>query len=207
MTSGLLFRRPGLTRSRLRRLGWRRVLFLTVIAFFVIDLLRIARSGSPSSLELGPPLPEARYQERIFIASIHWNNEAILRSHWNNALLNLVRTLGPQNVFVSILESGSWDGSKDALRALDHELDILGVERKVVLDKTTHIDEIERVPLLDEPGWIWTARDQKEFRRIPYLSRLRNQVIDELAVLASRKDRKRVFDKVLWLNDVVFNVS
>ncbi|EAS34576.3 polysaccharide export protein [Coccidioides immitis RS] len=197
-----LFHRPP-SRARLRRLRWLRLLLLGFITFFVIDLWRISQSGSPSVIKPAPPL-DIRHQERVFIASIHWNNESILRSHWNDALLDLVQKLGPEHVYVSVLESGSWDGSKDALRALDTELEKLGVERKIVLEDITHIDEIQRMPSSDEPGWIWTVRGKKELRRIPYLSRLRNRVMDELTALASRTEAKRTFDKVLWLNDVVF---
>ncbi|EEP81276.1 conserved hypothetical protein [Uncinocarpus reesii 1704] len=187
--------------------GWSRLLSLAVLVFFLVDLARISRSGSPSILDPRPPSRTVQSGRRVFIASIHWNNEAILRSHWNDALLDLARTLGPENVFVSILESGSWDGSKDALRILDDELEKLGVERKVVLEETTHQDEIDRVPSPDEPGWIRTARGAKELRRIPYLSRLRNRAMEPLSVLASRSEHQRTFDKVLWLNDVVFTTT
>jgi hypothetical protein len=82
----------------------------------------------------------------------------------------------------------------------------LGVERWIKLDKITHKDEIERAPAADESGWIWTSRGKNELRRIPYLSRLRNEVMSVMTKLATRDDHKVVFDKVLWLNDVVFSV-
>lgn len=139
--------------------------------------------------------------QRIFIASIHWNNEAILRSHWNRAVLRLVDHFGAHNVYISILESGSWDDSKGALRWLDGELGRLGVQRTIILDETTHADEIAATP--GSSGWIDTARGKKELRRIPYLSRLRNRSLEPLDKLAEEGIR---FDRVLFLNDVVFNV-
>lgn len=139
--------------------------------------------------------------KRIFIASIHWNNEAILRSHWNEAVLRLVGHFGAENVFVSILESGSWDDSKGALKDLDAELERLGVGRKIILEGTTHADEIGQIPVSD--GWIDTARGKRELRRIPYLSRLRNRSLEPLAELAEEGIK---FDQVLFLNDVVFTV-
>ncbi|KAL9009951.1 MAG: hypothetical protein Q9173_005067 [Seirophora scorigena] len=136
----------------------------------------------------------------IFIASIHWNNEAILRNHWNSAVLRLVEHLGSKNVFVSVLESGSWDDSKGALRNLDDELQKLGVARRIILEKTTHADEITQTPGND--GWIDTAREKKELRRIPYLSRLRNRSLEPLTTLA---EEGTTFDRILFLNDVAFD--
>ena len=147
--------------------------------------------------EIGPP----RAQQRLFIASMHWNNEAILRSHWNDAVVHLAQKWGPENVFVSIYESGSWDNSKGALRDLDSRLDRLGVPRNITLSATTHKDEISEPPV--EEGWINTSRGKKELRRIPYLARLRNLTLRPLEDLVKQGV---VFDKVLFLNDVVFTV-
>lgn len=138
---------------------------------------------------------------KVYIASIHWNNEAILRERWVAAVVALAKHLGPDNVYVSVQESGSWDGSKDALRTLDEQLDGIGVRREVILDETTHKDEMSKTP--GAQGWIQTPRGRKELRRVPYLSRLRNLVLEPLKELAKKGE---YFDKVLWLNDVVFNV-
>ncbi|KAI5286340.1 hypothetical protein KEM52_002034, partial [Ascosphaera acerosa] len=64
--------------------------------------------------------------EKVFISATHWNSAAVLQSHWSAALLDLVRVLGPDNVYVSIYESGSWDNSKDLLRQLRKQLNALG---------------------------------------------------------------------------------
>ena len=106
---------------------------------------------------------------------------------------------GPENVHVSIYESGSWDDSKEALRVLDHDLERRGVPRTVKLNETTHADELKQ-PATD--GWIQTPRGKQELRRIPYLSKLRNLALEPLHSLGDRTK----FDKVLFLNDVVFTV-
>ncbi|KAL5906433.1 hypothetical protein ACKVV1_010839 [Pyricularia oryzae] len=150
---------------------------------------------------------------RIYIASLHWNNEKILRSHWNAALLDLVRALGPENVFVAVHEGGSWDGSAAALRELDAQLSSLGVARDIVLDSRTHKQEVENVPPGGTPGWIETPRGRRELRRIPYLARLRNKSIARLREMAEANDWGKgrnetlAFDRVLFLNDVVFSVD
>ncbi|KAL2193643.1 glycosyltransferase family 69 protein [Corynascus similis CBS 632.67] len=139
---------------------------------------------------------------RVYIASLHWNNEEILRSEWNKAVLDLVKTFGANNVFVSVYESGSWDDSKGALRELDRELEVMGVSRKIILDHETHKDLISH-PSADE-GWITTPDGGRMPRRIPYLSKLRNLSLQPLLELA---ENGTAFDQVLFLGDVVFTVT
>ena len=173
--------------------------FLVLAALCTIDLLSLVstRSQKQSAEKKTPDV----HGQRIFIASIHWNNEQILRSNWNLAILELVEYFGPDNVYVSVYESGSWDASKDALRELDRDLESVRVRRTITLSETTHKDEIQK-PFA--AGWIDTPRGRKELRRIPYLSNLRNLALKPLRELAA-EDVK--FDKVLFLNDVVFKVQ
>lgn len=138
---------------------------------------------------------------RIFIASLHWNNEKILRSDWNRGVLELVRAFGAANVFVSVYESGSWDDSKGALRELDADLEKAGVARKIVLEDETHKDLIEGAP--EKEGWIKVSDGRTMPRRIPYLSHLRNLSLQPLVELA---ENGTTFDQVLFLGDVVFSV-
>lgn len=116
-------------------------------------------------------------------------------------MLDLVSTLGPENVYVSVYESGSWDDSKGALRELDEELERMGVQRTITLEPRTHVEEISQTPA--STGWIDTPRGKKELRRIPYLSRLRNLSMKPLTDLALNGI---IFDRILFLNDVVFTV-
>ncbi|CAI7581946.1 unnamed protein product [Penicillium viridicatum] len=138
-------------------------------------------------------------QEQIYIASINWNNELILRSHWIKALTQLVLKLGPENVFVSIYESGSYDNTKGALRELDWELERMRVHRNITLSPVTHEDELA-APAGGE-GWISTPDGKKQLRRVPYLARIRNLNLLPLQDLARQGI---MFDKILFLNDVVF---
>lgn len=142
-----------------------------------------------------------KWSGKLFIASTHWNNEAILRSHWNKAIVALVEHMGKDNIYVSIVEGGSWDDSKGALMLLDSELEKLGVRRTIILEDKTHADEVAEKPA--SSGWIDTARGRKELRRIPYLSKIRNRSLEPLKELAGEGF---FFDRILFLNDVVFNV-
>lgn len=101
-------------------------------------------------------------RERIFIASIHWNNEAILRSHWVPAVLDLVKELGNERVYVSIQESGSWDDSKGALKYLDQQLETLGVQRRIILDQADI-----RFDIWTHPNTSWISEPEKRGPFVP----------------------------------------
>ncbi|KAG0639900.1 cryptococcal mannosyltransferase 1-domain-containing protein [Tuber brumale] len=183
-------------RSRLTLLSLLTCIFL----FFILP-----------TLHLHPPLPSpppSLDPGRVFIASNHWNSESILRSHWSDAVTRLIIRLGVENVYFSLYESGSWDNTKGALRELDERLEKLGVERRVILEETTHADEISRTPRVGEEGWIVTPRGRKELRRIPYLARARNRVLEPLLELQAGEGggRNESFDRLLFLNDVIFTV-
>ena len=183
------------TRSR-----WLRALALVCVVLLTIDLLSLLLARRSQS-EAHKTIPNVKGQ-RIFIASIHWNNELILRSNWNDQVVNLVKYFGAENVYISIYESGSYlDDTKGVLRELDGELEKLSVKRTITLDETTHADEMQK-PVGE--GWIDTPRGRKELRRIPYLAKLRNITLKPLGELYAEGVR---FDKVLFLNDVVFSVS
>ncbi|KAG9663401.1 hypothetical protein KCU64_g1340, partial [Aureobasidium melanogenum] len=143
--------------------------------------------------------PSGFGQQKIFIVGIHWNNEHILWNHWIPALVALAKDIGPENVFVSIYESGSYDNTKAVLRVLDQSLEENGIPRRVILDETTHADEISKPP--SDSGWIETPNGTTQLRRIPYLARSRNIAMQPLYEL---QDTNVVFDKILFLNDVVF---
>jgi len=198
--------RPLIPRSFRRTFLRPKPLFITLIFIFVLDTLLITRpSPEPTRTAV---LPASLKTEKIFIASMARNSEYMLRLYWNSALIRLVEALGTENVFVSIMESGSQENTKGALRDLVEKLDNLGVDNKIVLgiDAVEQAETLKNVPEEgDRDGWIFTARGEKgwELRRIPYLAELRNMV---MAPLLDEKSDTR-FDKVLWINDVVFTVS
>ncbi|OJD23676.1 hypothetical protein ACJ73_04965, partial [Blastomyces percursus] len=178
------------------------VLLTACIAFFaVVDYLIFAASSisSPRQATDTTLVPGIK---SVYVASTHWNNEAILRSHWNAAVVELARKFGKDNFYVSIYESGSWDDSKGALKELDQQLQELGVDRTIILDPTTHQDEINKPP--GREGWIDTPRGKRELRRIPYLSHMRNKSLEPLERLVQAG---RTFDKIIFLNDVIFSMT
>ena len=208
----------GYRRSTQRR--YLRAVLLLAVVVFLLDLLSLLNAYKAFQTNLTsiyyetvPELPSHLRDQKIYIAATHWNSAEVLRSHWNAAVLDLVNTLGPENVYVSIIESGSWDDSKAALRELDIALGELNVPRTVILDPTTHADEIRKGPPLIQNGggWIHTPRSGagKEMRRIPYLARLRNLTLKPFWSVNNEyhQSTNTTFDKILFLNDVVFKTS
>ena len=141
MVEQLLTTRPRARRWRSprRAITYRlaRIATLVALVFSFLDALYVSHRWTAPTIE-PPPLGN----ERIYIASIHWTTELILRSHLNKAVLDLARAIGPNNVFVSIGESGSLDNTKGALSILDVELEAAGIPRKILLDPTTHLDVV-----------------------------------------------------------------
>ncbi|KAI9877771.1 MAG: hypothetical protein M1830_000498 [Pleopsidium flavum] len=177
-----------------------RITFIVLLVFGFHDLLSLSRT--PSRQRLHTVNRHKTSREKIFIASTHWNNGYVLKNHWNAAVVDLVKHFGPENIYISIYESGSWDDTKEALRVLDRELEDLQVQRTIVLDETSHADELAKPPA--STGWIDTPRGKKELRRIPYLAKLRNLSLKPLGELALNGI---TFDKVLFLNDVIFKTE
>ncbi|KPM43845.1 hypothetical protein AK830_g2692 [Neonectria ditissima] len=164
----------------------------------LLDTLRIHRSIADA--DRTPPRSSPPH-ERIYIASMHWNSGEVLKSHWNDAVVELAELFGPKNVFVSVYESGSWDDTKTALRELDGQLERRGVPHRIELSDVTHRDEIARGD--QGEGWIQTSRGT-ELRRIPFLAKLRNKTLRDLVEL---HEQGITFDKVLFLNDVIFTTD
>lgn len=168
----------------------------------------------------------------------------MLRLYWNQAILDLCKLLGPGNVFVSIVESGSQEDTKGALEELRMGLEAMGVENRIELGEGVEeqIWGIEHPPesVLNgtgdgdgdggTEGWIRSGRgetgwERRRIRLVPFvfvgvgggffeveviltdglfsaLSDTRNKAMEPLTNYTSRR-----WDRVLWINDVVFTVS
>lgn len=177
-------------------------LFPVLLLFYsIVEVLSVRRALQAVDQTAEHEAETYEKGEKIFISSIHLHDEQLLRGYWNDALLSLVEALGPSNVYVSIYESNSLDDTKGALRDLDAALEHAGVRTSIVLDETTRAQELDDDKKGE--GWIWTPAGAKEKRRIPYLARLRNRTLKPLEELESKGER---FDRVLFLNDVVYTV-
>ncbi|KAG1766750.1 glycosyltransferase family 69 protein [Suillus placidus] len=116
-------------------------------------------------------------QEKIFIAAIFYNNELVI-PYWHNSLIKAIHYLGPDNVFVSVVESHSTDTSPELLQTLDADLALMGVSRRIL----TGDESISRPDYLG-------GRE-----RIEFLAATRNLALEPLL--------KGGYDKVIFSNDI-----
>lgn len=116
-------------------------------------------------------------QEKFFIAAMFHNNEYVI-PYWHDTLIKVIHYLGPDNVFVSVVESHSADSSPQLLEALDADLARLGVSRRILTgDKT--------VP---------KPNDLSGNERIEFLAATRNRAMEPLTVGG--------YDRVVFSNDI-----
>jgi hypothetical protein len=116
--------------------------------------------------------------EKIFIAAMFYNNEKVI-PYWSDSIIKAIHYLGPDNVFVSILESRSEDQSPALLQQLDDRLDAMHVQRRI----------------LTQDEAITKPNDMMEIQRIQFLSALRNRVLEPLVENGG-------YDKVIFSNDI-----
>ncbi|KAL1883159.1 hypothetical protein Daus18300_000217 [Diaporthe australafricana] len=214
------------SRLLLRRLRQRRRSILSLLLFlFTIDVILLLRHRPRTVRTTAPSLerhhglrssnsdlagPGAAGNETFFIVSVHRNTGPILPA-WGAAVLALIDHLGPANVYFSALESGSQDDTKDGLTALKAQLDERRVPNTVTLGQTVwqQLDEMWARPAPDAPrqeGWIRNQEDKVyDLRRITYLARERNRAMEPMRRLQA--EQGVTFDRVLWLNDVIFDVD
>ncbi|EFQ98325.1 hypothetical protein MGYG_01358 [Nannizzia gypsea CBS 118893] len=142
--------------------------------------------------------------QKVFIAS-NIVQEGMIGGPWGRSLLELVDILGEDNVFVSVYENDSGPGTQDALRELAAQLPC-----------NSSIVSGEHVPLDGLPKTALPSGDER-VKRIAYLARIRNQVLEPLnSAYQPSGDHTAVggfgfshanvqFDRVLFLNDVYFS--
>jgi len=128
---------------------------------------------------------EVRTAVLLFVWSLTGTNTQIL-PNFQRQLLLFVDAIGVENVFVSVFENGSTDSgeTKRLLSGLDQELSNLGIARRIVADPSS----------------------KKKNRRIPYLARIRNRVLEPLQEMHGKNGNRTEFDRLLFFNDIVFQV-
>lgn len=127
--------------------------------------------------------------EKIFIAaSLYDQGGHLLRGAWGREVLKLLDILGNRNVFLSIYENGGGGAAEQALFDFDKQVQC---PHSVVYDVDFTIDEVPTIALPD---------GSERTKRVAYLAEMRNK-----ALLPMLEDPRNHYDKLLFLNDVVFD--
>ncbi|KAJ7673899.1 cryptococcal mannosyltransferase 1-domain-containing protein [Mycena polygramma] len=107
-------------------------------------------------------------------------NNAQVVPYWTKEITKLIHYLGPDNVFVSIVESYSTDSTPALLRTFDKTLENLGVPRRILTQDTTFV----------RPPSMLTA-----LPRVEFLAAVRNRAIEPLVAHGG-------YDRLLFSNDI-----
>ncbi|TKA80986.1 hypothetical protein B0A49_01046 [Cryomyces minteri] len=130
--------------------------------------------------------------EKVFIAaSIYDKNGGLTGGLWGQAVLRLVNILGPENVFLSIYENDPDPLAATSLKELGRNVR----SNSSVIAEHVALDEIPHITL---------PTGGQRLKRIEFLADVRNRALRPLDNASSSAYHTR-FDKLLYLNDVIFD--
>ncbi|EEP80205.1 predicted protein [Uncinocarpus reesii 1704] len=140
-------------------------------------------------------------QEKIFIAA-NIINEDLIKGAWGDAVLELVDLLGEENVFVSVYENDSGDGTRNALRGFQAKL---SCNSSVVTGDHISLSELPEVTM---------PSGEQRIKRIAYLAEVRNRALrpldhtyKPLKGQIGFQHANMEFDRILFLNDIFFSAA
>jgi hypothetical protein len=143
---------------------------------------RVRSSTTPGR---GNPL-----QEKIYIAaSIYDPGGSLVRGEWGRVVLELIDLLGPENVYLSIYENDSGTEARQTLSSFKSKVPC---NHTLTFEEHLSMDSIRHVRLVD---------GTERVKRIEYLAEVRNRALRPLETAQVK------FDKLLYLNDVVFHAE
>ncbi|KAK0742356.1 cryptococcal mannosyltransferase 1-domain-containing protein [Apiosordaria backusii] len=178
----------------LRRTAWRHtprplILLLKSLLIFITSILILTPIFLPSYSN--PPI----HYSKLAHSCRGTNPATAAPTSGTTKLLRLIHLLGPENVFLSIYENDSGPTGKAALEKLKARVPC---KSSIVSEEHVSLDDFPTVILPDGTPRV---------KRVAYLAELRNRALRPLDK-RDKKDRVdgvRKFDKVLFLNDVVFD--
>lgn len=128
------------------------------------------------------------HNQKVFIAaSIYDRGGRLCGGEWAENVLELIQLLGPENAFLSIYVNDSGPEAKKALQELGERVPC---DHDLVFED--HID-------FAELPHITTPNGSERVKRIEYLAEVRNRALKPLETSTT------TFDRLLYLNDVVFH--
>ncbi|KAI9838773.1 MAG: hypothetical protein M1837_002339 [Sclerophora amabilis] len=200
--------KPFATRTCIRRRGVRHLCLLCAGCVGVVSILVILTSiFNPSYTTEPTHYQHLRRQahdtgranpnnEKVLIAA-NIIDEDLIRGAWGNAILELIQLLGEGNVFLSIYENDSGPGTKAALDDFEEKLRC----NSSIVSEHLPLDDIDTIVL---------PSGKRRIKRVAYLAEVRNRALRPLdplvkPSLSGVKSTESTFDKLLFLNDIVFS--
>ncbi|EEH22537.1 hypothetical protein PABG_04748 [Paracoccidioides brasiliensis Pb03] len=127
--------------------------------------------------------------EKVFVAaSLYDRDGELARGRWGENVLQLIRLLGNDNVFLSIYENDSGPEGETALNELEGRVEC---KKSIVYEEHMDRTSLPHIRLVD---------GSERIKRVAYLAEVRNRALLPLNDPANGR-----FDKLLYLNDIVFD--
>ncbi|KAF8629855.1 hypothetical protein AX15_003217 [Amanita polypyramis BW_CC] len=170
-----------------KQMSWWTIRLLIYFFLFAFGVYLVCSYEQPNDIRFRPLLTRAVSSPRpegfgnggkIFVAAMFHNNEKII-PYWTKQVARVLRYIGTDNVFVSIIESYSNDATPALLLDFDKTLEKMGIARRIIVGDTSV---------------------SKEKQRIRFLAALRNRVLEPLV-------ERGGFDIVLFLNDILVSAE
>ncbi|MCJ1277245.1 hypothetical protein MMC21_005055 [Puttea exsequens] len=138
------------------------------------------------SEDYGSANPE---NQQIFIAaSIYDEGGKLLGGAWADAVLSLIDILGNRNVYLSIYETAAGELSQTRQYEFERRIQC---QHSVIYEDPPPLDDFPQITMPD---------GSKRTKRIAYLAEARNKALEPML-----EDSKTKYDKLLFLNDVIFD--
>ena len=122
---------------------------------------------------------------RLFIAANFYNNERILPLFIDH-IQHIITKFGAHNIYISIYENGSRDGTRKLLQEFKDWLHVHQVPHRIVMDTTL------------EPGY-------PSGGRIPYLSKVRNKAMEPFYFQFD--DHQQTYHRLVFFNDIEWTLE
>ncbi|KXN66179.1 glycosyltransferase family 69 protein [Conidiobolus coronatus NRRL 28638] len=121
---------------------------------------------------------------KFYLAANLYQNEPTI-PYWKDEIVRLSKYLGPDNMYISIVENFSTDDTKVQLREFDQELEKLGIQHTIELGYNEFTSK----------------REIHGDDRIISLKNVRNRVMEPLFRL---KKQGKEYDYIIFINDIFF---
>ena len=163
------------------------ILCFTFFPSYTDPPLRYTRIRTASQVSNTPGRGNPTNQKVFIAASLYDAGGRLADGAWSRNVLDLIDLLGPDNTFLSIYENDSGQVGRHALGNMEERVPCV---HELTSEDHLGLGELPQVTLPD---------GSKRVKRITYLAEVRNRALKPLDTSGIS------YDKILYLNDVVFD--